>query len=125
VNEVRLDPELVQAMRRAVRAEVERQLADEDRRANELRESVMSRLPATLARLRERGLLERAWIFGSYAWGTPTEQSDLDLLIESDRDALEIATLVSAELRIDVHAIDRRRAPQSLVARVDGEGIVV
>lgn len=120
-----LDPELLLAMRCAARAEAERQLREEGRLAAALRERLMSRLRPVIDDLRSSGLLRGAWIFGSYAWGTPTEASDVDLLIESDRDALYIATEVSRAIGLDVHALARDSAPTTLLARISAEGIAL
>jgi predicted nucleotidyltransferase len=39
-------------------------------------------LPAALQALRERYEVDRVWLFGSFARGTPTEWSDVDLVVE-------------------------------------------
>ena len=47
----------------------------------------------------------KAWIFGSFARGEETEDSDLDILVEYDKNA-----------RISL--LDRRRLPTALCRRV-------
>lgn len=112
-------------MQRAARAEAERQIAEERRAAEGLRATLMPRLRAAVERLRDDGVVRRLWVFGSYAWGLPTESSDLDVLIESDRDALDVASALALQLGLQVHAVDRARAPQSLVDRALADGVEI
>jgi predicted nucleotidyltransferase len=115
--------ELLRAMRRAARAAAERQIADETMLAEQRRAVVLPRLRRVVAALRGRGRVEKVWLFGSYAWGLPDERSDVDLLVQGSDDPFGLAGEVAAEVRLDVHVIERARAAPSLVARVDEEGM--
>src|SRR5438045_2463727 len=88
-----VDPELLAAFRRAVREKIRRDIAEERRRAEALREQIVPRVARTIAEARARGLCERVRLFGSFAWGLPGDRSDLDLLVEGAH-VEEVASLV-------------------------------
>ena len=110
-------------MRRAALAEAERQIAEELRIADRLRHALMPPLREAVASLRARGGIGRAWLFGSYAWGKPSEESDVDVLVEGCADVLTVAGEIGSATRLDVHVLERAQAPAELVARVDAEGL--
>ncbi len=49
------------------------------------KEDVLRRLAAERTRLREEYGVRRIGLFGSFAYGTPTEASDVDLVVELER----------------------------------------
>jgi predicted nucleotidyltransferase len=55
--------------------------ADSTVTANSLREKAQPVIAEATRRLVEEFHPEQVWLFGSYAWGDPTEDSDLDLLM--------------------------------------------
>ena len=112
-------------MRRAALETAARQIAEEHATGERARSAVVARLRAIVVALREKGLVERVWLFGSYAWGLPQEGSDVDVLVEGCADSFALAAEIGAAVGRDVHVIARRSAPPSLVARVDAEGIAL
>jgi len=122
MSEPSIDPGLLAAFRRAVRNKIARDLEREEDEARELRAAVMAKLSPALAHARAGGLCEDAWLFGSFAWGTPRDASDIDLLVAgcSDPDALG-GRLMMATSRA-VHVVPMEQAPASLKERVLAEG---
>lgn len=55
--------------------------ADSTVTANLLREKARPVIAEATRRLVEEFQPEQVWLFGSYAWGEPTEDSDLDLYV--------------------------------------------
>lgn len=49
--------------------------------ANSLREKAQPVIAEATRRLVAEFAPEQVWLFGSYAWGEPTEDSDLDLVV--------------------------------------------
>ena len=109
--------------RRAVRAKIERDLASEDRVAKELRAEVLPRLRQSIEEARRSGLLTDAWLFGSYAWGQPTERSDVDILAADCSDPIAVAVVVGRACDRDVHVIQLERSAPSLRDRTFAEGL--
>ena len=119
-----LDPELLAAFGRAIRAKIRKDLADEARRATALREQVVPAVRQAVEAARTAGLCRRTWLFGSFAgglWGQPGAHSDIDLLVEGDEDA--VAALVARAARREVHALSLARAPTSLTERAMSDGL--
>lgn len=112
---------LLTAFREAVRAKIRRDLRDEAARAEALRRAVLPVLRREVETARTQGLCRRVWLFGSFAWGRPSDRSDLDLLVEGDED--EIAWRVSRACRREVHVIAFDRAPGTLRKRALAEGL--
>jgi uncharacterized protein len=56
-------------------------LSDRSIAANSLRERAEPVISEATRRLVAEFAPEQIWLFGSYAWGEPTEDSDLDLLV--------------------------------------------
>jgi predicted nucleotidyltransferase len=114
--------DLYRDLRAAVRAKIARDLERERAEAEERRARVREALPAALADAREQGLCEAAWLFGSYAWGTPGERSDVDLLVDACPDPEHLAAIVARATGTEVHVIDLRDAPEGLRERALAEG---
>jgi predicted nucleotidyltransferase len=114
--------QLLRAFADAVRAKVASDLERERIRAEELRCLILPAVAAGVERARSDGALSGAWVFGSYAWGEPTERSDVDLLVEGARDPDGVAAIVGEACGREVHVVRRERAAGSLVARVLAEG---
>jgi predicted nucleotidyltransferase len=112
---------LLAAFRRRVDETIARRLEEEARASESLRTSVLAELKPEIERARADGVCGRVWLFGSFAWGEPRSDSDLDLLVEGD-DA-EIGWRVSRACRREVHVIREADAPLSLRSRVFEEGI--
>jgi predicted nucleotidyltransferase len=107
---------------RAVRAKIESDIEREGALAAERRAGVLPKVARALIEARRAGLCGDAWLFGSYAWGAPGERSDVDLLVEEARDPDAIASVVGGACGLDVHVVERERAPASLVKRALAEG---
>ncbi|MES1171741.1 MAG: nucleotidyltransferase domain-containing protein [Bacteroidota bacterium] len=119
------DPDLVKAFRRAVRRHFEGQVALEREAAEARKAAVLPTVLDSIARARDEGLCERAWLFGSYAWGQPGTRSDVDILVDGCRDPFAVASLVGRACGLDVHVVDWTEAPTSLRDRVLGEGVTL
>jgi len=115
--------ELLQAFRRAVRTRIAKELAEDSARSESRRAAVHGALPSALEAARAAGLLAgRAWLFGSYAWGSPGERSDVDLLVEGCPDVLELAVKIGQVLACEIHVVALEQAPQSLRELVLAQG---
>ena len=117
--------ELLFAFRRRVRQTVLRELEREDHAAEHLRAEVLPKLRSAIAEARARAECGRAWLFGSFAWGQPTERSDVDLLVEDCPSPDGLAGQLWSACGRPAHVIELRTAPEGLVARVLGEGIAL
>ena len=117
--------DLLDAFRTAVRAKIQRDLDAEAERARTLRAEVLPRVEEATASARLQELCSRVWLFGSYAWGQPSERSDVDLLVEACSDPFRFAGLVATACGRDVHAIELERAPEGLRQRVLAEGTLL
>jgi predicted nucleotidyltransferase len=84
---------------------------------------VIARVAAGVARAREKGLLTRAWLFGSFAWGVPSAHSDIDLLLEGARDPFLAAAVIESGLGREVDVLRIERAPRNLLERVLADGL--
>jgi predicted nucleotidyltransferase len=95
-------------------------------RSHERRSRALASLPRLVAALVARGA-HRVWLFGSLAWGTPHEASDIDLAVEGlPRDDLFHAMgelLAVAPVSVDLVRIEE--APPGLVRRVRIEGRLI
>ena len=116
------DPELLRAFGRAIRQNLEEQIAKEREAAAARRAIVVPLVREAVARARAEGLCEAVWLFGSYAWGEPGERSDVDIFVEGRRDTIAIASRVGRACGLDVHVVDSVEAPESLRQRVHAEG---
>ncbi len=82
--------------------------------------SVVDRLPEVIQRLVTHLRPEKIILFGSYAYGRPTEQSDLDMLVivpfegSSVRKSAEMRLLLDSEIAIDLLV----RTPQQIQQRL-------
>lgn len=116
------DPDLYRAFRRAVRAKIARDVAVEAAAADERRERLRRLLKPALEEARSRGLCGPAWLFGSYAWGSPGERSDVDLLVGDCAEPELVASIVGRSTGTDVHVVPIQDAPVELRERVLAEG---
>jgi predicted nucleotidyltransferase len=78
-------------------------------------------------RLGEELGARRVWLFGSLAWGTPHEASDVDLLVEGlPADAWSSALrLAELELQAPVDVVRVEDAAPGLVDRVRAHGVLL
>ena len=120
---VPIDGTLLSAFREAVRAKIRRDLRDEERSAEALQARVVPLVRQEVEGARAEGVCRRAWLFGSFSWGRPTDHSDVDLLIEGDEE--EVGARVASACRREVHAVGFDRAPTALRERVLAEGTPV
>lgn len=106
-------------------AGIEADLAREKEQAEALRASVVLAVAERVALARREGRCARAWLFGSFAWGEPTEGSDVDILVEGCADPDGFAAEVWRHVERAVHVVELERAPASLVERVLESGKVL
>jgi len=111
------DPLLLAAFRAAVRARIARQLEHERREAERFRESVLPCLRAAVAVARARGWCGDVRLIGSFAWGLPRPDSDVDLVVEDCAEPDRLAAQIGRACGRDVHVIPARAAPKSLRER--------
>lgn len=117
-----IDPELLAAFRKAVRANIQRALLEPRAEVEACRAEVLSQLAEVMASARKRGFCGRAWLFGSFAWGWPGVRSDIDLIIDGEG-ADEIASQVWQKCNRPVHSLSLADAPSSLRERVLRKGL--
>ena len=115
--------ELLSAFGRSVRAKIASDVEAERSVAEALRRELIPIVRGEIARLRAGGHCRRGWLFGSFAWGEPTEASDLDLLVETESDPLVLAAEIGRATRRMVHVVALHEAPASLVERARSGGI--
>jgi predicted nucleotidyltransferase len=78
-------------------------------------------IEAAVARIAAHFAPRQVWLFGSYAYGTPTTDSDVDLLVIMDTNlrpveqAVEIRAVVQFPFPVDLLV----RTPEQLAARLD------
>ena len=118
-----VDPRLVRAFRRAVMEKIARDLEREQRLSHNLRTENLPHIKDGIEAARAEGLCERVWLFGSFAWGQPTERSDIDILVKQGRDLTRIACLVGDALQRDVHVVSWDDADETLCRRAREQGI--
>ena len=87
-------------------------------------DEIRARLAALLPELRERYTVRSLSIFGSYARGEQTSESDLDLLVEFDRvpDLYAFGSLVldiEEALGVQIDLFTRSTLKPRMVPRVD------
>ena len=117
-----MDPLLV-AFRDAVRRKIRADLDAEAAVSARLRAERIPQIREVVAGARAEGVCTRVWLFGSYAWGAPTEASDVDVLVEGDAD--EVAWRLTRSLGCEVDAWRLTDAPASLAARPMSDGIAL
>lgn len=115
--------ELLREFRQAVRAKIDRDLEREASESTRRRAETLPVVRRAIALARERGLCERAWLFGSFAWGAPGERSDVDVLLEGCGDPFAVASLIARQAGREVHAISIEDAPASLRERATQSGL--
>lgn len=109
-------------LRRRVLQVIEADLAREAEQAESLRAAVLPLVAEAIHTARASGRCERAWLFGSFAWGRPTDRSDVDLMVERCDDPDALTAEVWRQVDRAVHVLQLERAPRSLVERVLEEG---
>lgn len=87
------------------------------------RTDLSARLAALLPELRERYGVQALHLFGSYARGTQTERSDLDLLVDFEQPPdlylfVELAQELEAHLGLHVDLVTRRMLKPGLAPRI-------
>ena len=86
-----------------------------------MKKEELKKLKLVVGRIVERYLPEKIILFGSYAWGKPTEDSDFDLLIikktkkKFSRRQLEARRIIDGELPVDILV----RTPEEIKRRLD------
>lgn len=118
------DPLLLTAFRAAVRARIAHQLEHERREAERLRESVLPCLRAAVAVARASGRCGNVRLIGSFAWGLPRTDSDIDLVVEGCPEPDRLAAGIGRACLRDVHVIPAEAAQESLRQRA-AEGILL
>jgi predicted nucleotidyltransferase len=111
--------------RRAVDRHFAEQIADEQRAGAEARAAMQPRVRDAVARARAAGACGRAWLFGSFAYGVPHAESDVDVMVEGLREfPTDFAVRIGADLGdIHIHVVPFETASASLRARVLAEGV--
>lgn len=104
-------------LRSVIRARFERDVAEERARGDALHRAVVPRVEAAVAAARADGDCARAWLIGSFAWGSPVNGSDVDLVVEGCAEPFRLASRVTAACGRDVHVIELEAAPKSLRER--------
>jgi predicted nucleotidyltransferase len=96
----------------------------------EERERCLSEAKGALVELRGQGLVERAWVIGSVAWGGFGAHSDIDVVIEAGEvdDALlaqRIEEEIGSRTGRNVDILFLRALPEGFRRRVLAEGHLV
>jgi predicted nucleotidyltransferase len=100
-------------------------LAQEQAHSAHLRSRVVPLVQQALVDARGAALCGRVWLFGSYAWGEPTERSDVDLLAEDCPDPDRLAAVVARRTGTDVHVVPNEDAAETLRLRAHQEGVLL
>jgi predicted nucleotidyltransferase len=117
------DPDLLADFRRAVREKIERDLRAEGEAAESLRARVLPGLRRVTEEARREGLVGRVWLFGSFAWGQPADESDVDVMVEACRDEVDLALRLQDETGRMVHIVNAAAAPEDLRRRAMDDGV--
>lgn len=115
--------ELLRAFASRVRSNIELELEREAETSRELRKTVVPRVHHAVESARASGMCQAAWLFGSFAWGEPRPDSDLDIMVQDCRDPDALAALIMRRTDRMVHVVVAESAPESLRARVLEEGM--
>ena len=116
-------PELLGAFRRSIRARIARELEAEQTHAQQLVHTVLPLVRAVLARARQQGLCTDAWVIGSFAWGMPHAESDVDVVVDACADPDGLAAEVARACRRDVHIVPWQDASEELRRRTLADGV--
>ena len=116
------DAELLHAFRAAVDRKIGRGPGRDALKTEALRAEVVTRVADGVARARGLGLAGRVWLFGSFAWGTPRAESDVDLLLEGADDPFLAAAVIEAGIGREIDVVRIERAPAALRQRVLAQG---
>ncbi|HVZ32968.1 MAG TPA: nucleotidyltransferase domain-containing protein [Polyangiaceae bacterium] len=109
-------------LRQHIARAIEADLAREEAEAEALKARLLPRLQEAVVHARREQLCGRAWLFGSFAWGRPTESSDVDVLAEACPDPDALTAVLWRALDRAVHVVRAETAPSSLVQRACAEG---
>lgn len=81
------------------------------------------RLRKIIDKIKENKRISLAVIFGSYAKGTATKQSDIDIYIETeDRKIKEVAELIDTKLGVKIGLYDRKNI---LIKEIEKDHIII
>ncbi len=119
----RQSPELLAAFHDTVRRRIEADLEQERAEAAAIRAEVMPDIRGAIEDARRRALCGRAWLFGSFAWGQPTDRSDIDVLAEDCTDGIPVAAVLTEHTGRLAHVVPIEDAPPSLRERVLSSGV--
>ena len=114
--------DLLRAFGERVRRNIARELEREDALSKELKARIVPLVRGAVAEARGRGECGRAWLFGSFAWGDPQPGSDVDVMVGDCADPDALAVVIMRATDRMVHVVPIESAPESLKARVLGEG---
>jgi predicted nucleotidyltransferase len=116
-------PELLGAFRRSIRARIARALEAEQALAQQLAETVLPLVRAVVAQARQKGLCSGAWVIGSFAWGQPHAESDVDVVVDGCADPDGLAAELARACRRDVHIVPWQDASEELKERTLADGV--
>jgi len=117
------DPLMSVAAARAL-AVAERRVARERAEAEARRADVVPRVREAVVEARGAGAITgAAWLIGSFAWGLPTAQSDVDLLVEGCAAPSAAAGWLEDRLGVHVDVITVTSADAALLPHLLREGI--
>ena len=93
--------------------------------------SVLPLVEAFLTRERARYPIQQAWLFGSWAYGTPGPDSDIDVSLVMDipdlDDELQIfRDAKNSDVRLETHVFSSasfKRAQRSIIKDIQAKGI--
>ncbi len=114
--------QLLAAFRHKVRVRLARQVVCEQALSERRRSEAVLALRAAIRSARDPGLRGRVWLFGSFAWGTPAEHSDIDLFVEDQADEQTVAKVVAGYCNRMAHIVTAQNADAALVARIHRHG---
>ena len=81
------------------------------------------RLRKIIDKIKENKRISLVVIFGSYAKGTATKQSDIDLYIETeDRKIKDVAELIDTKLSVKIGQYDRKNI---LIREIEKDHIII
>src|SRR5437773_1274005 len=124
-SETETNAELLVAFREAVRERIRRDLQQEQRLGEALKEQTLEKLRAAITDARAQGRCRGVWLFGSFAWGHPTDESDIDLCVDRCPDPDALAAFVWARCERPAHVVPFERAPDALRRRALDEGVAL
>jgi predicted nucleotidyltransferase len=102
-----------------------RRHAEERRRAESRAQELRAGIRHTIAEAISRGIIRRAWLVGSLAWGGFDRTSDVDLVVEGlcSEKSSTMWDQLSAELGVRVDLLRLESLPPGFTDRVRSEGV--